>query len=56
MGISLDDLQNSEGFTTAEKGKVTWLDEPERADRHFTVISVDDHIVEPRDAFEGRFP
>lgn len=55
MGISLDDLQNSEGFTTAEKGKFTWLPEPEAAERQFTVISVDDHIVEPRHAFEGRF-
>jgi predicted TIM-barrel fold metal-dependent hydrolase len=56
MGISLDDLQNSEGFTTAEKGKVTFLPEPERADRQFTMISVDDHIVEPAHTFEGRMP
>lgn len=56
MGLSLDDLQNTEGFTTAEKGKVTWLDEPERAERRFTFISVDDHIVEPPDAFVDRLP
>ncbi|MDH4077374.1 MAG: amidohydrolase, partial [Acidimicrobiia bacterium] len=56
MGLSIDDLANREGFTTAEKGKVTWLPEPARAPRHFTVISVDDHIVEPRHAFDGRMP
>ena len=33
-----------------------WLPEPERAERRYTVISVDDHIVEPPDAFEGRLP
>ncbi|MEZ5167720.1 MAG: amidohydrolase family protein [Acidimicrobiales bacterium] len=56
MAISLEDLQNKDGFTTAAKGKVTFLPEPERAERRFTVISVDDHIVEPPHAFEGRFP
>ncbi|MGI9600506.1 MAG: amidohydrolase family protein [Acidimicrobiales bacterium] len=55
-GLSIDDLANRDGFTTAEKGKVTWLPEPERALRHYTVISVDDHIVEPRHTFEGRLP
>ena len=29
MAISLDDLQNSDGFTTAVKGKVSWLAEPD---------------------------
>ncbi len=29
---------------------------PQRAERHYTVISVDDHIVEPPDTFEGRVP
>ena len=35
---------------------VTFLPEPERAERRYTVISVDDHIVEPPDTFEGRVP
>ena len=35
---------------------MTWLPEPERAERRYTVISVDDHLVEPPDAFEGRLP
>jgi Bacterial regulatory proteins, gntR family len=30
--------------------------EPQRAKRRYTVISVDDHIVEPPDTFAGRLP
>ncbi len=56
MAISLDDLANREGFTTVAKGAVSFLPEPNPATRHFTVISVDDHIVEPAHTFEGRFP
>jgi hypothetical protein len=53
---SLDQLLTNSSFTTAVKGKVTFLPEPEKAHRDYTVISVDDHIVEPPDAFEGRMP
>lgn len=53
---SIDELLQNTSFTVAEPGKVTFLDEPERQERHYTFISVDDHIVEPPDAFEGRFP
>lgn len=35
---------------------VTFLPEPSRAERSFTLICLDDHIVEPRDMFEGRIP
>ena len=56
MAIPLEELQAKQGFTTAKAGQVTWLPEPERAVRRFTVISVDDHIVEPPDAFVGRLP
>jgi predicted TIM-barrel fold metal-dependent hydrolase len=56
MAIPLEELQAKQGFTTAEAGQITWLPEPARAERRFTVISVDDHIVEPPDAFEGRLP
>ena len=35
---------------------VTFLPEPERAPRRFTLISVDDHVVEPPHLFEGRLP
>ena len=40
----------------AQRGSVSWLPEPERAERRYTVISVDDHIVEPPDTFDGRVP
>jgi predicted TIM-barrel fold metal-dependent hydrolase len=33
-----------------------FLPEPEPATVKYTVISVDDHLVEPRDMFEGRLP
>lgn len=32
------------------------LPDPEPRTRHFTFISVDDHLIEPRDLFEGRVP
>jgi predicted TIM-barrel fold metal-dependent hydrolase len=35
---------------------VTFLPEPPPAERKYTVISVDDHIVEPPDTFDGRIP
>lgn len=56
---SIEDLQSNLSFTTAKTGAdrtVTFLPEPERAERFYTVISVDDHIVEPPDTFEGRVP
>jgi len=56
VAIPLEELQAKQGFTTATKGAVSWLPEPERAERHYTVISVDDHIVEPPHTFEGRLP
>jgi predicted TIM-barrel fold metal-dependent hydrolase len=34
----------------------TLLPDPPRADRFYTVISVDDHLVEPPDTFTGRVP
>ncbi|MCU1484851.1 MAG: amidohydrolase [Actinomycetia bacterium] len=35
---------------------VTFLPEPERRPRRFTIISVDDHVVEPPGLFVGRLP
>jgi predicted TIM-barrel fold metal-dependent hydrolase len=52
----LEDLMTDTSFTTAEKGKVSFLPDPQRADRLYTLISVDDHIVEPPHTFEGRMP
>ena len=58
MSINIDDLAADTGFTTGGKGAEgpTWLPEPEPRERKYTVISVDDHIVEPPDTFEGRMP
>ena len=53
---TVDSLLKNTSFTIAEKGKVTFLPEPERQERLYTFISVDDHIVEPPDAFVGRMP
>jgi predicted TIM-barrel fold metal-dependent hydrolase len=50
----IDELVKNTSFTTAQPGKVTFLPEPDRRDRRFTVISADDHVVEPPDTFEGR--
>jgi len=53
---NLDDLMADLNFTTATKGKVSFLPEPARADREYTIISVDDHLVEPPHTFDGRMP
>jgi predicted TIM-barrel fold metal-dependent hydrolase len=34
----------------------TLLPDPPRRERHYTFISVDDHLIEPADLFEGRMP
>ena len=53
----LDDLLANTDFTTAKRdGTVTFLPEPEPRPRKYTVISVDDHIVEPPHTFAGRMP
>ena len=36
--------------------RTTLLPDPAPADRPFTIISVDDHLIEPRHLFEGRVP
>jgi predicted TIM-barrel fold metal-dependent hydrolase len=57
--LSIEDLLANSEWTTAGKGgprTVTFLPEPPRADRKYTVISADDHIVEPPHVFEGRVP
>ncbi|MEU7869186.1 amidohydrolase family protein [Dactylosporangium sp. NPDC049140] len=53
---SIDELLRNTSFTTADRNKVTFLPDPPRQERKYTFISVDDHIVEPPDAFEGRMP
>jgi predicted TIM-barrel fold metal-dependent hydrolase len=59
VSISIDDLAANADFTTGGKsktGSVTFLPEPERRARRYTLISADDHIVEPPDTFDGRVP
>jgi predicted TIM-barrel fold metal-dependent hydrolase len=57
MAISFDDLERRPGFfATTKPEKVTFLPEPDRRPRRFTLISVDDHLVEPPHLFDGRVP
>jgi predicted TIM-barrel fold metal-dependent hydrolase len=63
MGVSFDDLgkvykdRGVGGLSGGlERKSVTFLPEPTRRERYFTVISVDDHLVEPPHTFEGRMP
>ena len=56
---SIDELAANLTFTTAKTGEdrsVTFLPDPPKAPRRYTLISVDDHIVEPPDTFTGRLP
>jgi predicted TIM-barrel fold metal-dependent hydrolase len=57
MAIDFDDLEQRPGFFTGSKPeKVTFLPDPDRRPRRYTVISVDDHLVEPPHMFTGRVP
>jgi predicted TIM-barrel fold metal-dependent hydrolase len=57
VSISFDDLESRPGFfKTTKPEKVTFLPEPERRDRRYTFVSVDDHLVEPPHMFTGRVP
>ncbi len=58
MGMSLEDLQASEAFggSAGRRASVTFLPEPEPRERWATIVSVDDHVVEPPDTFADRFP
>lgn len=50
-------MQTLEGLTIGmgrDRSKVTFLPEPEPRPRTYTIISVDDHLVEPPNTFEGR--
>jgi predicted TIM-barrel fold metal-dependent hydrolase len=43
-------------MTTSELDADLFLPEPEPREVKYTIISVDDHLVEPADMFEGRLP
>jgi predicted TIM-barrel fold metal-dependent hydrolase len=42
--------------STAGRTATTLLPDPPPASRSYTIISVDDHLIEPRHLFEGRMP
>jgi len=54
--VSFDDLSRGGPFLRNVKGKYTLLPDPPAARRSLAIISCDDHVVEPPDAFEGRLP
>jgi predicted TIM-barrel fold metal-dependent hydrolase len=57
--LEIDDLTSNKNFTVAGRSgtrTVTFLAEPTRSPRKYTIISADDHIVEPPDTFAGRMP
>ena len=57
MSALTEDQRNRLTAGAAGRPKtVTFLPEPERRPRQFTIISVDDHVVEPPHLFEGRLP
>ena len=57
MELRFDDLEATPGFfVTTKPERLTFLPEPERRHRRYTLISVDDHLVEPPHLFEGRVP
>jgi predicted TIM-barrel fold metal-dependent hydrolase len=43
-------------LATGPRRSTGLLPDPEPQPRHFTIVSCDDHLVEPRDCFEGRLP
>src|SRR3954471_18555176 len=48
-------LHNAAGGSERE-GIATFIPEPEPRARNYTIISVDDHLIEPAHLFEGRMP
>lgn len=55
MTMSIDKFMDFKRGNDGPK-KHTLLPDPERRPRRYTVISVDDHVVEPPETFEGRIP
>ena len=54
--ITFDEIETKKGFlaTGSKPEKIDWLPDPPRQKRFTTLISVDDHLVEPPHMFEGR--
>src|ERR1700677_3653927 len=49
-------IEGGKVFFGEASHSVTFLPEPDRRLRRFTVISVDDHLVEPPETWAGRMP
>jgi predicted TIM-barrel fold metal-dependent hydrolase len=49
-------LRDAERDTGVERREATLLPDPEPRDPTYTIISVDDHLIEPADVFVGRVP
>ena len=58
MPLTIDELSNLASFGGGgqRRAEVTLLPDPEPREARFTVISTDDHVVEPRHMWEGRVP
>jgi predicted TIM-barrel fold metal-dependent hydrolase len=56
MTIDFDSITGMTGERVVRSDRVTFLPEPEPQRRRYTIISVDDHVVEPPHMFEGRMP
>lgn len=56
MSLDLEAVEGMEEFRSDGERTVTLLPDPEPREAVYTVISVDDHIVEPPDMFQGRVP
>ena len=56
MGSSIEDLMNRRDLGATGVRTVTFLPEPEPRERWATIFSADDHMVEPPDIFDDRFP
>ena len=58
MGFAIEDLLTGGKFAPRSGGthEVRFLPDPEPRQRWASIISVDDHVVEPPEIFEGRFP
>src|SRR4051812_31943887 len=58
MAVSEQMMRHLSGAQGNEETEAaaTFLPEPERRDARYTIISVDDHLIEPAHLFEGRMP
>jgi predicted TIM-barrel fold metal-dependent hydrolase len=57
MGQSVESLAAAfKGRSKQLPAEMTWLPDPEPREQWCTIVSADDHVVEPPDIFDGRFP